>query len=382
VSAIHFVTMPKWGLSMETGIVQGWLKDVGEPVVKGDPLVDVETNKIASSVEAPFSGVLRRRLAQLGDELPVGALLGVVVDGEVEDAALESAMSEFKPPEIATGGDDDAAAALAPQKIAAGGYVLRYLRRGTGDENVVFIHGFGGDLENWQFNYDALGETCSVYALDLPGHGESTKRLKSGDLNDLVAAVGAFMEALGIERAHLVGHSLGGAIAVALAQQEPGRVGTLTLIGSAGLGPEIDGAYIDGFAKASSRNVLKPQLAKLFGTPDLVTRRLVDDVLKYKRLEGVEFALTQLAASLFPDGSQRHLFRDEIGALPQRVQVIWGEADAIIPVAHARELPVDVHVIPGRGHLVQLEAAVEVNAIIERFVSGVPPRPARSGASP
>jgi len=368
VSAIHFITMPKWGLSMETGVVQGWLKNIGEPVVKGDPLVDVETNKIASSVEAPFSGVLRRQLADLGDELPVGALLGIVVDGDVEDAALEAAVSEFKPPEVAL--DAEAAdQAGQPQKIVAGGYTLRYLRRGTGAENVVLIHGFGGDLDNWQFTYDALATNRSVYAFDLPGHGESTKPLQRGDLDDLTAAVAGFLDALQIERAHLVGHSMGGAIAVGLAQQQPTRVATLTLIGSAGLGPEIDAAYVTGFASANTRGTLKPQLAKLFGNKELVTRRLVDDVLKYKRLEGVDATLTQLAGSLFPDGRQNRIFRDELGLLPHRVQVIWGEDDAIIPVAHARGLPVDVHVFPGRGHMVQLEAAGDVNAAIERFIS-------------
>jgi pyruvate dehydrogenase E2 component (dihydrolipoamide acetyltransferase) len=359
--------MPKWGLSMETGVVQGWLKNVGEPVVKGDPLVDVETNKIASSVEAPFSGVLRRRVADLGDELPVGALLGVVVDGEIEDAALEAAVSEFKPPEVVSA-DDAAQQGLQPQKVDAGGYSLRYLRRGSGDENVLLLHGFGGDLDNWQLTYDALAVNRTVYALDLPGHGESTKRLQRGDLDDLTDAVAAFMDALEIERAHLVGHSMGGALAVALAQRQPARVATLTLIGSAGLGPEINHDYITGFASANSRGALKPQLAKLFGNADLVTRRLVDDVLKYKRLEGVEATLTQLAASVFPDGRQARIFRDELGLLPQPVQVIWGEDDLIIPAAHARGLPVKVQILPGRGHMVQLEAADDVNREIERFL--------------
>jgi pyruvate dehydrogenase E2 component (dihydrolipoamide acetyltransferase) len=307
-------------------------------------------------------------VSPIGDELPVGALLGVVVDGDVEEAALEAAVSEFKPPEVAAR-DDDEAASGAPQTVAAGGYRLRYVRRGTGAENVVLIHGFGGDLDNWQFNYDALAANRTVYALDLPGHGESTKRLQRGDLDELAGAVGAFMDALGIERAHLVGHSMGGAVAVTLAQTQPARIATVTLIGSAGLGSEIDADYIAGFAAANSRAALKPQLTKLFGNSDLVTRRLVDDVLKYKRLEGVDAALAQLADSLFAGGRQQRIFRNEIGALPQRVAVIWGDLDAIIPVAHARDLPVDVTIVPGYGHMVQLEAAADVNAAIERFLS-------------
>src|SRR5262249_4556534 len=182
-----------------------------------------------------------------------------------------------------------------PEKIVVGGRTLRYLRRGQGSDVVLLIHGFGGDLNNWLFNHEALATARTVYALDLPGHGESTKGVGTGALSGVAQVVAASMDAVGISSAHLVGHSLGGAVALALAAAEPQRVRSLALLASAGLGTEIDAGYIEGFVSAANRNALKPHVAKLFADARLVTRRMIDDLLKYKRLEGVEASLRLLA---------------------------------------------------------------------------------------
>jgi pyruvate dehydrogenase E2 component (dihydrolipoamide acetyltransferase) len=368
MAAIHTITLPKWGLSMESARVNGWLKEVGTPVKPDEELVEVESEKIAGVVAASASGVLRRQLAQVGDVVPVGGLLAVVADADVPETDIDALVAEFRA-SFSVKSAAEAKAGPQPEKVVVGGRTLRYLKRGQGSDVVLLIHGFGGDLNNWLFNHEALAAGRTVYALDLPGHGESTKDVGAGTLNELAQAVAGFMDAVDVSSAHLVGHSLGGAVALALAVAEPQRVRSLALLASAGLGAEVDAGYIEGFVSATNRNALKPHVAKLFADSRLVTRRLIDDLLKYKRLEGVEASLRRLSESLFAGGRQVTVLREELARLRQPVLIIWGSEDQIVPVRHASGLPasVRVEVIPGKGHMVMMEAAAEVNRLLNAF---------------
>jgi pyruvate dehydrogenase E2 component (dihydrolipoamide acetyltransferase) len=211
-----------------------------------------------------------------------------------------------------------------------------------------------------------------VWALDLPGHGESGKAVETGDVDELAASVIAFLDDRGVERAHLIGHSMGSLVAMAVADQAPQRVASLSLIAAAGLGEQINRDYIDGFVAGSSRNTLKPSLTKLFADPSLVTRQLIEDIVKYKRLEGVNETLQKIASSAFDGHTQRRLYRDRLATLAPRTLVIWGAQDQIIPASHAQGLAgnIRVHVIEGKGHMVQMEAASEVNRVLNDFLGG------------
>jgi len=363
------ITMPKWGLSMEQGQVNGWLKNVGDKVAKGDEILDVETDKISSGVECAFDGILRRQIAQQGDTLPIGALLAVVADAETPDAEIDAEVQAFQRdfvPASAAAGESGP----QPEKAQIGGRTVRYLKLGEGGTPAVLIHGFGGDLNNWLFNHADLAAHRTVWALDLPGHGESGKAVETGGVGELADSVIAFLDDRGIGNAHLIGHSMGALVAMTVAAKAPQRVASLALIAGAGLGEEINGDYIAGFAEGSSRNALKPHLAKLFADPALVTRQLVEDIVKYKRLEGVNDALRKIASQAFDGNVQRAGYRDRLVQLAPRTLVIWGAEDQIIPAAHAQGLQGDirVHVIEGKGHMVQMEAASEVNRLLNDFL--------------
>ena len=362
---IKRLTMPKWGLTMTQGTVVKWLVEEGSEIEEGSEVVEIETEKIASAAEAPVGGVLRRQVAKEGQAVPVAGLLGVLAGPEVSDEEIDRFVGEFAStfvPEEVEG--------LTPERVEVDGRSLRYLKRGEGGEAVVLLHGLGGDLNNWLFNHEVLAAGRAVYALDLPGHGESSKDVGDGTLNYLGAAVAGFMGAVGLSSAHLVGHSLGGAVAMNLALERPLLVSSVTLISSAGLGPEINGGYIQGFIDAGSRREIRPHLQTLFADPSLVNRQFVENVLKFKRLDGVEAALNSIAASFISNGTQAAVLRGQIGEISAPVLVVWGEEDRIIPASHAKGLPasIEVEIVSGAGHMVQMEAAAEVNRALQRFL--------------
>jgi pyruvate dehydrogenase E2 component (dihydrolipoamide acetyltransferase) len=365
--AIQAITMPKWGLAMDEGMVTIWLVEEGAPVAAGDELLEIETTKITNVFESPAAGVLRRRLVGEGETVPVGALLAVVAGDGAAEAEIEAFVERFRA-EFAVAAEASAeSAAVEPESVEAGGRPINYLRAGTGEGlPIVLVHGFGGDLNNWLFNQPVLAERHTVYALDLPGHGRSAKDVGAGDLAFLSGTLAEFLGALRVERAHLVGHSLGGAVVLALALDHPRRAASLTLISPAGLGPEINRSYVAGFVRAARRKEMKAVLQMLFADPGLVSRDLVEDVLKYKRLDGVAAALESIARAAFPNGRQAVVMADHLGELAVPTQVIWGRRDQIVPPAHAEALPAKValHMIESAGHMAHMEAAGEVNRLI------------------
>jgi pyruvate dehydrogenase E2 component (dihydrolipoamide acetyltransferase) len=367
--------MPKWGLSMTEGRLVGWLVDEGADVAVGDEVAEVETEKINGVVESPVAGVLRRRVAAEGDVIPVGGLLGVIAPADASDADVDAFIADFEATFVPGEAEEDAGA--EPETVTVGAGTLRFLAQGSEDtdtEPLVLLHGFGGDLNNWLFNAEPLSASRTVYALDLPGHGGSVKDVGAGDVATLAGAVRDFLDARGIERAHLAGHSMGALVASTLALDEPGRVASLALFAPAGFGAEIDAEYVSGFVAATGRRDLKPVLQRLFADPDLVNRQMVDDVLKYKRLDGVQQALETLAGNLFPDGRQARVVAAELDdGYGGPVLVVWGERDAVIPPAHAEAAPgrTETHVLAGVGHSPHMEAAGDVNRLLEGFLAGV-----------
>lgn len=367
MSRVHALTMPKWGLSMTEGEVANWLVGAGSEVGRGTELVEIETDKIVGVLEAPAPGVLRRTLASASDTVPVGGLLGILADAGIPDSEIDAFVVDFQAhfvPDVET-----ETSRSESETIVVDGLALRYRRLGNGQEQAVLIHGFGGDLNAWLFNHEELAAHRTVYALDLPGHGESSKHIRTGTLADLTQVLGGFLDAVGLTKAHLAGHSMGGALVLEFALAHPERVHSVCLIASGGLGPEIDGEYIQGFITASRRKEMQRQIEKLFANPKSISRQLVEDVLKYKRLDGVEAALRTIAAQFFPDGRQAIVRRDQLSSLSMPVLVIWGADDRILPKTHAEGLPdtIRTEILAGSGHMVQMEEAPRVNRLIREF---------------
>jgi pyruvate dehydrogenase E2 component (dihydrolipoamide acetyltransferase) len=368
--------MPKWGLSMRSGKITEWLVVPGDTVAPGGDLADIETEKITGTLEADSGGVVRRVIAKVGEDVPVGAAIALIAPAGVPDSVLDALALEARAV-IDAGVPADSEGGPAVETVSVGGRKVAYAGAGDSGDVVLMVHGYGGDRNSWLFLQSPLADRYRVYALDLPGHGTSAKDVGDGSVDLLADAVLGVLDAVGAaEPAHLVGHSLGGAVVLAAAARAPGRVASVTLFAPAGFGRPINADYIRGFAAASTRRELKPVVGQLFADEQLVTRQVVDDLLAYKRLDGVSEALGLLAQTLL-DGDEQRIdsfasLRAVGGAVP--VTVVWGGADRVIPPSQASAAAsaapgAVVQVIDGAGHMPHMERPAEAQAAVEGTIA-------------
>jgi pyruvate dehydrogenase E2 component (dihydrolipoamide acetyltransferase) len=157
---------------------------------------------------------------------------------------------------------------------------------------------------------------------------------------------------------------MGAAVVTTIAAAHPDRVRSLTLLAPAGLGGPINAAYLRGFVSAGTRRELKPHLAQLFADESLVNRQLTDDLLRYKRLDGVDAALRTLLGTLLRDDAQAIDLTGRLAGLTVPSAIVWGHDDRVIPPA--MDTP-GVTVVDKAGHMVHMEAPGAVVAAIQKI---------------
>ena len=268
------------------------------------------------------------------------------------------------------------------QNTEVEGLPTRYLTAGTTGPPLVLLHGVGDNAFDWRWVMPILARTHRVYAPDLPGSGGSARPLDDYSPAFFTRFVAAFLDALGVDHAAVIGNSLGGLVGLRLALAEPERVTALGLVSSAGLGRKVTYALrslaLPGYGKLSvAWGKRRPGAAQralgraalVFARPRDAPRKWVKEQYRLARLPGfLEAQLATLRAQVGLKG-QREVLVDRLAQLERPTMVVWGTRDRVIPSSHAKEavsrLPEGyLELIPECGHLPQVEQP-------ERFVSGL-----------
>ncbi len=282
---------------------------------------------------------------------------------------------------------------MAEQRIKTAnvhGRSVSYVEAGKGPV-LLLIHGIAGQCENWREVIEPLARHHTVIAPDFPGHGSSEAGGGDYSLGALAGGLRDLLLALGHERATLVGHSLGGGVAMQFAYQHPEMIERLVLVSSGGLGPEVSpvlraaalpGAEIFISVTAGAGQKVGSLLGRGLASVGLRPNADVAEVARgYASLEDPARRAAFLATlrSVVGTGGQRVAAGDRLylaEAVP--VLIVWGARDSIIPVRHGedavRAIPGSrLEVFEGVGHMPQLEAPGRFIAGLERFLRETEP---------
>jgi len=266
------------------------------------------------------------------------------------------------------------------------GEKVAYLDEGRG-EVILLLHGMAGSSQTWRSVIRPLSRTYRVIAPDLPGHGDSSKPRSDYSLGAFAALLRDLLDELGITQATIIGHSLGGGVAMQFTYQHPDYCQRLILISSGGLGTDV--GLTLRLLSAPGAEFIMPIIAP---APVLAAGERVWSWLRKAGIEAPRGEEIWRSYSSFSDASTRQAFLrtlrsvvdyrgQSVSALNRLnsktefpIMVIWGDRDAIIPVEHAyaaQEVRPDIRleVLQGVGHFPQVERSAEVVELIEDFIN-------------
>ncbi len=277
---------------------------------------------------------------------------------------------------------------LRIHEVRAGKARISTLTAGDGIETVILIHGLGSNKTSFYETVSALTPRYTVHAIDLPGFGSSSKPLRAPyDAAWFARSVGRFMDAMGIERAHLVGNSLGGRIAIEVGLREPRRVQSLSLLCPSMawrrrrqfvplvklLRPEL-AAIPHTFGNA----LVRQQFWSMFSRPERIHPSAADvaveEFLRTYRSVNARVAFHAAARHIYleePTGPRG--FYTRLRELEPPAMFVWGDEDPLVPQGFSRyvsdALPESRQVVLEQcGHVPQVEHPVDANALVHDFI--------------
>jgi pimeloyl-ACP methyl ester carboxylesterase len=281
-------------------------------------------------------------------------------------------------------------ASVTTQTLTVHGNAVHYDEAGadTGGPVVVLLHGIASRAQQWHGVMADLGETCHVIAPDLLGHGESAKPRGDYSLGAHACGIRDLLAALGHDRVTLVGHSLGGGVALQFAYQFPERVERLALVNSGGLGQEVS-AWLRAASLPGSELVLplitSSYVRRAGGLAGRALSRvgvsippgIAECLVSFASLSdpSTRSAFVHTARSVLDVAGQRVDARDRLYlAADLPLLVVWGGRDAIIPLAHGVALATQVpsarlEVFERSGHFPHLTEPARLAAVLGAFVA-------------
>ena len=256
---------------------------------------------------------------------------------------------------------------------AAPNQAIAFRTLGGSGADCLLLHGFGSDRLSWLGNLPALLPLATIHALDLPGHGESGLDAGDGSPLTLARRIEAELDARKLRSVHIIAHSLGGGVALLLADRRPELVASLALIAPAGLGEGVDAGFLHAYPELADAAAATELLQRLVVRPQLIGKQIAARVLEHLARPGARDALQRIATGFIEgEGGLRQAAVAATARVTPRL-TIWGQEDAINRPSAARleAFGGEQHVIAAAAHLPHIETAKQVNSLLAGFLQRV-----------